>query len=60
MAAIGRDPDGFQIERAGFSAFGSGPIEQPGPIPEPNSLLLVGTGLLSAVGVRRWRQRKAS
>jgi hypothetical protein len=31
----------------------------PAPIPEPNSLLLVGTGLLSAVGVRRWRQRKA-
>jgi hypothetical protein len=34
-------------------------VGSPGPIPEPTSFVLLGTGLLGAVVVRRWRQRKA-
>ena len=30
----------------------------PGPIPEPSTLLLIGSGI-ACLGVRRWRQQKA-
>jgi hypothetical protein len=35
------------------------PVNSPDPIPEPTSFVLLGSGVLGALGLRRWRQRRA-
>ncbi len=41
-----------QIQMADFEA-----TPGPAPVPEPATLLLLGTGVLGAAGIERWRRR---
>jgi hypothetical protein len=44
--------DGFELQTASFTARENG---EPSPVPEPASVMLLGTGL---VGLRTWRKRR--
>jgi len=52
------------LDLQGEVPFASGPFTQvtqapAAPVPEPTTLLMLGTGMLGVAGTRRWRQRRA-